>query len=320
MVVQKDVFNSNAESYFIIVDCGTNTFHINIWQKNENQKLKRIYADRIPVFIWPTLKNGKHYFSTASVQRMRHALKRFSDSCAQYANNSCFIAGTAAFRAAENATEVIQVLALETGMQICILSGETEAFWIAKGIIEQAVPRLIDGWIMDIGGGSTEFICVEASEIKQCFSFEAGVSKIKSLFHLHEPIRNSELKQVNTHLDACFAPLKISSNASRMLYGASGVFDTVDALCKTQFKTQSDTWTKVQVLHWCSTVFNSTSQMRMNWEALIPMRRDTIVHSALLLNWVFLNLPVDVLKPENASLKEGLIFGLYHGTLKNKKK
>lgn len=315
MVAQQNVLGSNTESYFIIVDCGTNTFHINIWQKDENQKLIRIHADRIPVFIWPTLKNGKHFFSSASVQRMQRALKRFSVSCANYANNKCFIAGTAAFRAAENAAEIIHVLARETGMQICVLSGEAEAFWIAKGIIEQAAPRVIDGWIMDIGGGSTEFISVEASEIKHCFSFEAGVSKIKSLFHLHEPILTSDIKQVNAHLDVCFAPLKISSNASKMLYGASGVFDTVDALCKTQFETQSDVWTKAQILQWCETVFNSTSHIRMRWDALIPMRRDTIVHSALLLNWVFLNLPIDGLKPENAALKEGLIFGLYHGTL-----
>lgn len=315
MVVQKNVLDSNTESYYIIVDCGTNTFHINIWQKDENQKLIRIHADCIPVFIWPTLKNGKYFFNTTSVKLMRRALKRFSLSCASYANNKCFIAGTAAFRAAENAAEIIHALARETGMQICVLSGEAEAFWIAKGIIEQAAPRLIDGWIMDIGGGSTEFIYVEASEIKLCFSFEAGVSRIKSLFHLHEPILNCDLKQVNAHLDMCFAPLKISSNVPKILYGASGVFDTVDALCKTQFETQSDVWTKAQILQWCATIFNSTLQIRMSWDALIPMRRDTIVHSALLLNWVFLNLPIDVLKPENAALKEGLIFGLYNGTL-----
>lgn len=319
MAQQKHNINSKTDFCYVVIDCGTNTFHINIWQTLEHDALTLIYADRIPVFIWPEHEQGKLVFTAAAVQRMLQALKQFALHFKNHENVKCCAVGTAAFRAAENAQEVIHTLAFETGIHIQILTGEEEAFWIAKGIIHQAMPRVVDGWIMDIGGGSTEFICVENSVIKHCFSFEAGVSRLKSEFNIHDPIQDTELKHITLHLDQCFAALRLNSNTLSVVYGASGVFDTVDALCQSQFNMKPAYWSKEQVLQWCNTVFSSHAKTRLQWEGLIPMRRETIVQSALLIHWVFSQLPFDTLIVETASLKEGLIFGLQHGTLQNNK-
>ena len=62
---------------YVIIDCGTNTFHINIWQTLEHDALTLIYADRIPVFIWPEPSPHGYLFSNLAMERMLEAFQQF---------------------------------------------------------------------------------------------------------------------------------------------------------------------------------------------------------------------------------------------------
>ena len=63
---------------YVIIDCGTNTFHLNKWQVLPEGSLHLVHAERIPVFIWPEHEQGKLVFTAAAVLRMLQALKQFA--------------------------------------------------------------------------------------------------------------------------------------------------------------------------------------------------------------------------------------------------
>ena len=89
--------------------------------------------------------------------------------------------GTSALRVANNGAEIIQKIITETGIETCIISGEEEATYIYEGV---ASAMKIDqkSLIVDIGGGSVEFIIGNEKEIFWKQSFEIGGQRLLEKF------------------------------------------------------------------------------------------------------------------------------------------
>ncbi|MGW9125535.1 Ppx/GppA phosphatase family protein [Paenibacillus chitinolyticus] len=81
-------------------------------------------------------------------------LRRFKRICGAYSVDSVKAAATAAIRNAANAEDIARELAERSGIVIDILSGEEEARLGFQGVVSTLDVR--DGFIVDIGGGSTE--------------------------------------------------------------------------------------------------------------------------------------------------------------------
>src|SRR5205807_1553936 len=83
--------------------------------------------------------------------------------------------------------------------------------------------------IMDIGGGSTEFIIANQEKIFWKQSFPLGCSVLKQRFHHHEPIAAAEQVNLVCHLQNELQSLaqQIQNFPVKHLIGASGSFDTL---------------------------------------------------------------------------------------------
>ena len=302
---------------YVIIDCGTNTFHLNKWQVLPEGSLHLVHAERIPVFIWPEPSPHGYLFSNLAMERMVEAFQQFKSHTQGIKPQHCLAVGTAAFRKALNAEQIQNQLFKATGIRMITLSGQDEAYWISQGIISVHPKNSINGLIMDIGGGSTEFIHVQHSEPLACFSFNAGVSLLKERFPISTIVNENSLITVLKFLDDLMTPLLKLNLVSEVLYGAAGVFETFQELAATRYLNSTDLLETSLVLQICKDVFESTEAERNAWLGLIPMRRSTILQSALLLHWVFTRISLKHLKIETAALKEGLIFGLVHERFKN---
>jgi exopolyphosphatase/guanosine-5'-triphosphate,3'-diphosphate pyrophosphatase len=138
--------------------------------------------------------------------------------------------GTEALRRADNGPDFVRAVRELTQVEIQLISGDEEARLIHLGV-KQAVP-VFEGktLIMDIGGGSVEFIIASEEEVFWAQSFPIGVQVLFSRFHKNDPIGPAELQAIHQFLDEMLAPLHtvLRQHQPHTLTGASGSFEAVE--------------------------------------------------------------------------------------------
>lgn len=214
---------------YAAIDLGTNTFHLLIAQPGQSASIKEVYRERQFVQL---AEEGISTIGEAPYNRALNTLRHFRTMLDQYGVpvEQAKAFGTAALRTASNGPELIAAAKMETGIAIQTISGEEEARLIHKGV-QLAVPdpegRML---IMDIGGGSVEFIIAERGQVRWAQSFPIGVAVLYRDFHHTEPVSPKEEGQLRAFLDSQLRPLqeKLSQYPTPFLVGASGTFDVLE--------------------------------------------------------------------------------------------
>ena len=138
-----------------VVDIGTNTIHLIIAEILENQKFTVL--KKVSKFI-RIARDGTDPISEESIQRALYCLHDYSEIINQYACEVVEFIGTEALRSATNKDEILLRIKDVTGYDVRIVSGDEEAQFIYLGS-KMALPEMEGNFmIMDIGGGSVEFI------------------------------------------------------------------------------------------------------------------------------------------------------------------
>src|SRR5690606_25697024 len=114
-------------------------------------------------------------------------------------------------------------------LKVNVINGDHEAQLIYEGIKLSGSLNGTTALMMDIGGGSVEFIIGNEKEAFWKRSFEIGGQRLLDLFPYHDPILPEEVDQLNTFLSKQLAPLveAIEHFKPAQLVGASGTFDTL---------------------------------------------------------------------------------------------
>jgi len=115
-----------------IIDLGTNTFHLLIAEKREDD-FAILYRERLAVRIGQ--KGITHNVIQAdAIERTVQALSSFKSTIDQYGIPTVFAFGTSALRNAKNVVDVIEKIKQTTGIEVTIISGEREAELIFLGV------------------------------------------------------------------------------------------------------------------------------------------------------------------------------------------
>lgn len=122
---------------------------------------------------------GRGFYETHRLQpeTLRHtaeAVARFARAAAELEPGSTRVIATSAVRDATNAADLMAAIQRSSGLPVQIISGETEAEWVYRGVATD--PELHDHrlLILDVGGGSTEIILGERGHHSFRQSFPLG--------------------------------------------------------------------------------------------------------------------------------------------------
>lgn len=99
-----------------------------------------------------------NYLDAAAQQRALTALARFAERLQGMPPDAVRAVGTNSFRVAKNAAEFIPLAEKALGFPIEVIAGREEARLIYQGVAHGLPPSSIPRLIVDIGGGSTEFV------------------------------------------------------------------------------------------------------------------------------------------------------------------
>jgi exopolyphosphatase/guanosine-5'-triphosphate,3'-diphosphate pyrophosphatase len=301
---------------FAVIDLGTNTFNLLIGELSPNKKkFTKLFNTKIPVKLGEKSIN-LGYIADIPFQRGINALLKFKEFIIHYNVQNVFAFATSAIRSANNGDEFVKEAFDKTQITITIIDGNEEAELIYYGN-KMAVKMTDDiSLIMDIGGGSTEFILASNNTVFWKQSFLLGASRIFEKFNFSNPITRAEeiifYDYLLIELKPLFEAIKIYYPVE--LIGSSGAFDSVVDMISEQFNvTQiNDLQTEydinlIQYRAISELIKKSTIEQRQKLKGLIEMRVDMIVISILLIDFVLNEIKINKLRVSTYSLKEGVI-------------
>lgn len=211
---------------YAVIDLGTNTFHLLIVERAASG-FTEIFREQVFVKL---AEEGIETIGVAPFQRGLETIRQFKLLLDQHGVQDVRAFGTAALRTANNGQEFIEQVQQQTGIAVTLISGTMEAALIHKGVM-QAVPLSEEkALIMDIGGGSVEFIIADAQQVFWAGSFPIGVAVLYNRFHHNDPITEGEIATLKAFLKETVQPLAnaLTHYPANILIGASGTFDVLE--------------------------------------------------------------------------------------------
>lgn len=290
-----------------VIDLGTNTFNLLIADTQTRQVL---FQTKEGVALGMGGINEKR-LSPAAIQRAFEALQKFKDKCDTLEVNAIRAIGTSAMRDATNANELIEKVATELKISIEVVSGLQEAELIYKGV---ALSHTFDepALIMDIGGGSTEFIVADLKGPILAHSFDIGVSRLLQLYDFQDPYSSEDIERVEAFLNQHCAHF-FKQQLPKVLIGASGSFETFfELMAQAVFDPQG---AAVQVeasafKFMLDQIICSTQAERNANPHIIEIRKRMAPLAAIKTRWVIKAAKIKNIYISPYSLKEGALFGL----------
>ncbi|WP_407550758.1 Ppx/GppA phosphatase family protein [Streptomyces sp. Pv4-95] len=138
-----------------VLDVGSNTVHLLVVDAHPGARPLPAYSHKVELRL-AELLDEDGAISEAGVERLVHTLRDAMQVAEDKGVEDVLPFATSAVREASNSEEVLRRLALETGVELRVLSGEDEArltFLAARRWLGWSAGRLL---VLDIGGGSLE--------------------------------------------------------------------------------------------------------------------------------------------------------------------
>jgi len=291
------------------IDLGSNTFHLLIAEYNSSQ-IDIIYKTNKPVRLSENITQYNRIIP-AAFERGKACLAEYKTIMDEFKVEKMHAVATSAIRSATNGQEFIDQVKLSTGIEIQIISGQEEASLIYEAV---KVSGAIDGrtLIMDIGGGSTEFIFCDENKAYWKKSFDIGAARLMQKFWTNDPISIGELKTLHEYLDETLRELVEFNKGfkARTLVGSAGAFETFlemsdSSISSTNLK--SATLNINQYKKLSEKLKLSTHEERTHMPNLIPLRVDMIVMACVLTDYILNELKIQDLRMTTYDLKYGVL-------------
>lgn len=306
-----------------IIDLGTNTFNLLIAELDDKGGYKPTYRSKVGV----KLGEGsfeKKYITEAAMERAFLALEaQITVIKNQYCDKVLAFA-TSAVRSASNANDFVSKVKERFGITIHVIDGDREASMIYNGVQLSGALTNENALIMDIGGGSTEFVAANDQEILWKRSYELGVSRLLEKHKPQDPISDSTLKEIEESLESQIGDVfEIAENEGiKTLIGSSGSFDTFSDVISKRIGTYEDTNSVLSLDlsrdildKYLDELVRSTRIQREAMDGMVAMRVNMIVMSAIFVRLVLNKTNIETVKLSKYSLKEGVLFEVLKGNL-----
>jgi exopolyphosphatase/guanosine-5'-triphosphate,3'-diphosphate pyrophosphatase len=297
-----------------VMDLGTNTFHLLI-AYGDAADPEELFHTTVPVRLGEGGINDG-VIQAEPYRRGIDTMQKFSEKIKEFKVDKISAIATSALRSAKNGKEFINEVKSKTGIEIEIIDGEHEAAYIYEGVKAGKCLTEQNSLILDIGGGSVEFIIGNENKIIWKQSFEIGAARMLDKFHKVDPIPQDRIDEMNTYLHLIlpnFFDFAKGVNIYNII-GSSGSFETFVEVIELKkgntfelknnrtyiFNADEFIW----VTDW---LISSEHEERASTNGIIPIRVDMIVSAAIITRFVMKKLGIGAVTMSTYSLKEGVL-------------
>lgn len=268
-----------------VIDVGTNSVRLLVAKKLPYQPgQRRVKITRLGEGIGAT-----HLLTLSSkaVERTLLTVKSFCEEAFRKGADKVEIVGTQALREAQNTEGFWEEVESLTGIKGRTLSQKEEALMSYRGV-RAGLPDVTEKvLVVDIGGGSTEFVAGQADQLVFNQSFPIGSVRVSEKFLMEEdPPSGESLKEAFAFTEQVMADLPVLKDFS--LVGVAGTITTVAAIVQglrvyDPIKIHGFFVEKSQIREVFSKLSKLTLEQRKNVDGLEPARADVILGGLVIL-------------------------------------
>ncbi len=306
-----------------IIDIGTNTINLAIASINADQ-YQIIYSGKEAARLGRGgINEGK--LTDDAIARGLKAIGNHVNTINKFDVDRIVAIGTSALRNCSNGIDFCQKVKEQFNIDITVISGSDEAQLIFDGV-KQVMPIGQDRvLILDIGGGSCEFIIANKNGIIWKQSFELGMARLLDKFKPSDPITPAEIKSIEMYLRSELAPLyeALHNYPTATLIGTSGSFDTIAAIVAAMkhpyLNVKLSTSYNIRVANFEEVhrkIMASTAEQRNQMPQMDKSRIDIIVLGSLFINFVVREMRIEHIFQCGYALKQGAVYQFITGALK----
>lgn len=299
----------NTPDSFAAIDLGSNSFHMIIAREVDGQ-LQLLDRHKETVRLRMGLGSDGQ-LDQAAQERALACLTRFGQRLRGIPNENIRAVGTNTLRLASNTGDFLMLAEAALGAQIDIIPGHEEARLIYLGVSHFMANDDQQRLVMDIGGGSTEFIIGTHFDPRSMTSTEMGCVSISQQFNLIERISATDFRAA---LTACQLVLRPHVPKLRRLgwdkaIGASGSIKAIhEALISNGWSNEGITLAGMEKLR--DALITGGSLDKLKIEGLSDNRKPVIGGGLAVLMAAFQLLGIEQMQVSPGALREGLILDM----------
>ncbi|MBC7566785.1 MAG: exopolyphosphatase [Pedobacter sp.] len=282
-----------------VIDLGTNTFHLIIVELSAGDP-RTLFKTNLPVKLGEG-KINENIIIPEAFERGIIALKGFKKEIIKHNVEVVKAIATSAIRSAKNGLDFVNAAKAQAGIDITVINGDQEADYIYQGV---NATGLIDNTslIVDIGGGSIEFIICNPGEILWKKSYDIGAARLQQAYFKSDPISRKDQESIRLRLRTELSDLRLICDCHKPLHliGSAGAFESFATMINDDVdikQLKASTISISSYFQLSEKLIMSTHSERTDFKGLIKLRVDMIVIASLITNYV-----MEMINPEKFSV------------------
>ncbi|MDT8363226.1 MAG: exopolyphosphatase [Nitrosomonas sp.] len=295
------------------VDLGSNSFHLQVARVVDKQ-LYPLDSLKEMVQLAAGLSED-NLLQEASQQRALACLEKFGERLRGLSQHAVRVVGTNSLRVARNAADFLKKAEQTLGFPIEVIAGYEEARLIYLGVAHSLPVSDSNRLVIDIGGGSTEFIIGSRLDSSKLESLYMGCINYSQRFFPDGKISKSAMKRAEfaarTEIQAI--SMDFSSEHWQETYGASGTARTLARILNLNQFNDSDehdviTSTGLDKLR--EHLIKAGDNRNLGLSGLQPDREKVIVGGFAIMAAAFTELNISRMAVTTGALREGVLYDL----------
>lgn len=301
------------------IDIGTNTINLLIAEA-ENDVLKVIEQEKIGAKLG---KGGiqQGIITPEAMKRGLEALSTYKIKIESIGVDKILAVATSAVRNASNGNQLVIEAKKQLGIDIRVVDGMEESRLIFRGV-KNGIPPVDQPYlVLDIGGGSCEFIMAHKNNTLWQGSFETGMARLLDMTGMADPLTIKEIAIMNEFFEKKLQRFFEAENRFRpkILIGSSGSFDTLASMMLKNFPesvTNHLPWIElpdhVMKYFYEKLIFSTLSQRKII-PGMDPVRVEYMAVAMHFIHYLLAKMNIEKIYQTSFAIKEGIIFDYLEG-------
>ncbi|MCR4425126.1 MAG: Ppx/GppA family phosphatase [Firmicutes bacterium] len=293
-----------------VIDIGTNSVKFLLAEMGADGVLRTV-MDRNNIARLGEGLRETGTISQEAITRNAQAVAEFVAMARQGGADQIAVVGTMALRTASNPQDFIKAVKDLAGIEVRILSGDEEAYLAYLAAVSGIVLGQGRLAIIDIGGGSTEFVFGRGDKLHTRFSINLGVVGITEEFFKSNPVTKGELARAMEAIAELLEANGVSGPVDQLV-GMGGTVTSMGAVMHKMETYDPDvvqgSEMSLEEINRQIDIYSSmTVEDRRKVTGLHPKRADVILAGACILKSIVLRFGTDRLTVSDRGLRHGLM-------------
>ncbi len=291
-----------------VIDIGTNTVRLFLGEV-KNKKIEKKYKKYMEVTRLGKNVDKTRLLDENAMKTTIDVLKRYKNHAREHGVKDISAAATSAMRDAQNSDDFIKRTLLEAGVKINVISGIKEGEFAFAGVLTDTYDKSV--LVLDIGGGSTEFVYGDKNGVEYAKSLDMGSVRIKEKF-FSDGQYNKHSQEAKQWIFAKLEAIKEMQNKDFVMVGVAGTITSQVSVLKKMEQHNSEEIHKYKLtkkeIDANYELFKSKNIEELKLlKGLHPKRADVIAAGTFLLKTILEYFEIDSITVSEKDMLEGLL-------------